>query len=1173
MKKNQRTHSRRVIGVLPGWQVFWVSLQLFLEPMLRGIHTAAQEFDCDLLIACGLQRQNNTFPTPQTIENDYLPVSVDNTDGLIIITNPPDPNMPQLQKYFGELTTMPHPFVSIGFSQAKIQILPDNFQGVYQGLQHLYAHGHRQIAYIGGFKESPENTDGYERHAAYEQFLHDYGLEYDPRLVVYGEHAIDRGRNAMQELLKRNVLFTSVFASNDKSAIGAAQILREHNVRIPQDVAMIGFDNDLLAGTAEPPLTTIQLPSFDMGYHAVEQLLAELSTPQATSKTIRVVGPLVIRESCGCTHQQHLEHAVITSPTMHEQTLIQRLYSAVVTETHHMQSGQLHNFCRELVAAYHLSQQQQTAHAFQTMLETVLDEVAKIGDDISVWQTAITLLEQNALQLADTPFNLFSTQLLMQARLLVAQRAGYEYSRSVIRHNEMTDYLSRLNAHLHTALTLEDILQVIVDHLAVLRIQTIHLALFEPEDDLSLTWFRLFTLTRTGYYEQPQLAETRFFPPPGMFAQDGFHLALVPLIVESRQIGFVVFEAANLELCGSITWQISAALRGSQLYQQAAQDRQTAEEANRLKSRFLAMVSHELRTPIGLISNLSDVLLREKNNPSTDHYLEKIAANAWHLHSLIGDVLDLASTEVGQLRLAWDTVDVTQVFEAVARAGEQLAQDKGLAWEYVVSANLPPIWGDATRLRQVALNLVANAVKFTDSGQVRFSAEVADAAIKITISDTGIGIPPAEQQLIFDEFQKSERTSIRAYGGMGLGLAICRRLIELHRGTIGVISSGKEGEGSTFYFTLPILEPSAQRLSQPIGDKILLLEDKHVADDALATWLREHHYEVIQHALHSDIATAIHESQPKTIIVNSAVPDEHGWEHLRQIRENQHAQVAPVLFHSHTSKTHLLLELDYVTKPLQTQAFHQALNRQGWTIDSGDKKTILIVDDDPGIREMHARMVQDWSLDYQPLLASNGREALEKLQFVHPDLILLDLMMPEMDGFKLLEHLREMQSTRHIPVIVITAHTLNSEEMARLNRGVATIMSKGMFTPQETLTQIEQALARSRKMGTETQRLVRRAMAFIHTHYTEPLAREDIARHVSVSEDYLTRCFKQETGISPIAYLNRYRVNQAKLLLEDSNMSMSEIAAAVGFTDNMHFSRAFRRESAMTPTEYRAKYR
>lgn len=1176
---------RPVIGVLPGWQVFWVSLQPFLEPMLRGIHTAARDMDCDLLIACGLYRQNDLRHraswTLMPSEIDYLPVGVDNTDGLIIITNPPNPNIPQLQTYFNELTTTQHPIVSIGFSQAKIQILPDNFQGVYQGLQHLYAHGHRRIAYIAGFENSPQHTDGYERQAAYRQFLQDYDLEYDPRLVAYGEHSIVSGRRAMEQLLATGIPFTAIFSSDDGSAMGAVEVLKASNIRVPEDIAVIGFDNDLFAGTVESPLTTTQLPSFDMGYQAVQQLLRELSDPAPTPQTRRVVGPLIIRESCGCTHQQLIASETETAknaetpPT--EPPLIQRIFTAVVTETHHIQSEQLRQFCQELVIAYHASCQTQSFQAFLTTLGHILDVVATVGDDMSVWQTAIALLEHHARHAANGELTTFSSQLLIQARLLVAQQAGYQYSRSVIQHNDMTDYLSRLTAHLHTALTLEEILQVIVAHLAVLRIQTMHLTLFEPEENNPIAWCRIYTLTHQGHREHPELVETRLFPPPGMFADSAaYHLALVPLIVENRQMGFVIFDAENLELCGSITWQISAALRGSQLYQQAAQARQTAEEANRLKSRFLAMVSHELRTPLSLITGLSEMLLRETNgDKDAEKHLQRIYASARHLNGLIGDVLDLASTEMGQLRLAWDTIDLRQVFEAIARAGEQLTQDKGLIWEYHVPAQLPLIRGDATRLRQVALNLVANAVKFTDKGKVSFTAEVVDDTIKVTVSDTGIGIPPEEHHLIFDEFQKSERTSVRTYGGMGLGLAICRRLIEVHQGKIGVISSGKDGEGSTFYFTLPVLHPVPD-ISPPTdnaADTVLVLVDEVAAGSTLEMQLRQRNFDVVQQRIDEDISDIFRQIQPVAVIINSHTTNERGWELLHEIRENIHTQDATVLLHKSGQDKHSLLDFDYLTKPLQAASLKKALQRQGWLETANDKKTILIVDDDPGIREMHARMLYEWSADYQVITANNGREALEHLQMIRPDLILLDLMMPEMDGFKLLERLRELQSTRQIPVIVVTAHTLNTEEMARLNQGVAMIMSKGMFTPEETLKQIEQVLARNHKIGTETQRLVRRAMGFIHTHYAESLAREDIARYVSVSEDYLTRCFKQEMGISPIAYLNRYRVNQAKQLLADSNMSMTEIALAVGFTDNMHFSRVFRRESKLTPTEYRAQYR
>jgi YesN/AraC family two-component response regulator len=186
-----------------------------------------------------------------------------------------------------------------------------------------------------------------------------------------------------------------------------------------------------------------------------------------------------------------------------------------------------------------------------------------------------------------------------------------------------------------------------------------------------------------------------------------------------------------------------------------------------------------------------------------------------------------------------------------------------------------------------------------------------------------------------------------------------------------------------------------------------------------------------------------------------------------------------------------------------------------------------------------------------------------------PDLVLLDLMMPQLDGFGVLEAMREKDETRNIPVIILTGKILTEKEMIRLNRGVATVLSKGLFSVEETLGHIEKALTRKRKLGSEAQRLVRRAMAYVHEHYAEPISREDIARHLGMSSDYLTHCFRAELGMTFIAYVNRYRVTQAKTLLAESNKSLTEIAMAVGFSDSSYFSRVFRRQVGISPDVYR----
>jgi YesN/AraC family two-component response regulator len=203
------------------------------------------------------------------------------------------------------------------------------------------------------------------------------------------------------------------------------------------------------------------------------------------------------------------------------------------------------------------------------------------------------------------------------------------------------------------------------------------------------------------------------------------------------------------------------------------------------------------------------------------------------------------------------------------------------------------------------------------------------------------------------------------------------------------------------------------------------------------------------------------------------------------------------------------------------------------------------------------------------LKARNGRDALEIIRRQRPDLVLLDLMMPEMDGFGVLEAMREGATTCNIPVIVLTGQELTEADMERLNRGVAVVLGKGVFSIEETLEHIERALARRQKLGSETQRLVRRAMAYIHEHCGTKISRREIARHVGVSERHLQRCFDQELGMPPAVYLNRYRINRARILLEQGDKTVTQVALEVGFSASNYFAKVFRREVGVAPGDYR----
>jgi len=444
-----------------------------------------------------------------------------------------------------------------------------------------------------------------------------------------------------------------------------------------------------------------------------------------------------------------------------------------------------------------------------------------------------------------------------------------------------------------------------------------------------------------------------------------------------------------------------------------------------------------------------------------------------------------------------------------------------------------------------------------------------DDRVQVSIADTGLGIPQSEQDSIFDEFRQSERTSGRGYGGVGLGLAICKRLVELHGGHVGVWSSGEQDAGSTFYFDLPLAEAaSVLSDSPPRAAWVLMLHETAGIETTVRSHLVQRGY-TLQEARLEDIEDwwpRVLGAPPEAVILNLGPNSERGWEVFRLFKDNPATRSVPVLFASMAPGTASTgyLSLDYLPKPLHHAELGEALGRQPAML-----KAILVVDDEPTIRELHARMVEEHVPHCRIMQARNGREALQILRNNRVDLVLLDLMMPEVDGFAVLEALRENVSTRDVPVIVLTAQLLNETELTRLNHGMAKVLGKGLFTMSETLAHIEAALTQQQAGGLERRQLVWKALAYIHRHYSESISRRDLAEHVGVSESYLTRCFQQELQVAPMTYLTRHRIKQAKDLLARGQLNVTGVALAVGFSDSGYFSRVFRQETNLTPSAYR----
>ena len=494
-------------------------------------------------------------------------------------------------------------------------------------------------------------------------------------------------------------------------------------------------------------------------------------------------------------------------------------------------------------------------------------------------------------------------------------------------------------------------------------------------------------------------------------------------------------------------------------------------EASEHKSVFLANMSHELRTPLNAIIGFSELMLDAKESQfdgaTQKRFLSQVHASGKHLLGLINDILDLAKVEAGQMELRLQDVAVEPVIAQAIELVEPLAGQKQIKI-HSDAASAGAVLADAGKLKQMLLNLVSNAIKFTpEGGTVTITARRLQGAVEIAVGDTGIGISEADQAKIFVEFHQVDPGPGRRQQGTGLGLALTRRFALLHGGDVRVTS--KVGEGSVFTLRLPLqaaaVAPADEKVdgaggADPSRPLVLIIEDDVAAAELLTRQLQAAGFRTHVARSGTEAIAKARSLHPAAITLDILLPEMDGWEVITRLKREEETSSIPVVVVSVVDNPELgkaLGALDYFVKPVDGKLLVDRLAhlRLKPSVEGGATR-VMVVDDEPANRHWLVRILEP--AGFEVVEASGGRQAIDLAKARPPDLVLLDLMMPDVTGFDVVEALRADPNTSQTPIMILTARHLTEADKRHLNGHVSTILSRGSVGAADLLGLLKQVV-------------------------------------------------------------------------------------------------------------------
>jgi len=548
-------------------------------------------------------------------------------------------------------------------------------------------------------------------------------------------------------------------------------------------------------------------------------------------------------------------------------------------------------------------------------------------------------------------------------------------------------------------------------------------------------------------------------------------------MIASAQPG--VFRGSELRLLEAASGTLTAVIQSARLLDQITRANDQLRELDKLKSQFLANMSHELRTPLNSIIGFSRVMLKGIDGALNDlqtQDLNTIYNSGQHLLGLINDILDLSKIEAGKMEIQPEYIAIEEIVDGVMATGKGLIKDKPIQIFKEIEPGLPQVWGDPVRVRQVLLNLVSNASKFTNEGNItiRVTRQPEDPATgeperaQIDVQDTGIGIAPQDMNKLFEAFRQVDGSTTRQAGGTGLGLAISRQFVEMHGGRMWIES--EVGVGTTFSFTV-LLHPAALEKPQVVintknGDNkplVMAVDDEPGVLELYGRYLEKGGYAIVGLSNANELMHNIQQFNPSALVLDLNMPGKDGWTAIGEIRKNDVTRNLPIIICSiedQRERARVAGVNAYLIKPIVEDDLLDTLGQVVAAI-VGKTLDVLIVDPDTNWVKQAQTDLEASGL-YSVRSAPVGYDALGAMLKPVPDAILLELDLPDMDGYGMLMAMRTQPETKHIPALIVSKRDLSDDELARADPALTQAVSKNNLTANELIAAVQNLLDKTR---------------------------------------------------------------------------------------------------------------